>query len=46
MVHSAVYNAFLNTLTTGVLFPCVAAAMQQWEWHNHVFPSKWPLFVC
>ena len=27
MVRNAVYNAFLNTLTMGTLFPCVPAAI-------------------
>ena len=29
MVHNTVHNAFLNTLATGTLFPCVPAAFQQ-----------------
>jgi len=31
MVRSAVNNAFLNTLTVGMLFPCIPAAFPQWN---------------
>ena len=40
MVRSAVYSAFLNTLTVRTPFPCVLAAFQQWEHCFHAFPLK------
>ena len=46
MISNAVHNAFSNTLTTGMPFPCILAAFQQSERRSQMFPLKMTPDAC